>query len=127
MPVRTQRPCRAQGCRQLHRNRNGYCDAHAQVAAEKAKAWATRKGSGRGGRPWRRKRDQVLERDGHLCQCDDCRKAGRIREATEVDHIVPLAQGGTDHPDNLAAINHDCHKTKTLRESKLGKKRSIST
>ncbi|WP_060495407.1 HNH endonuclease [Pseudomonas sp. GTC 16482] len=122
MPLRPQRPCRAQGCRSLHRNANGYCDSHAKVAAEQAKAWATRKGSGRGGRPWRRLRDRILKRDQYLCRCDDCTRLGRIREADEVDHIVALAHGGTDDDHNLRAINRDCHKAKTQRESKAIKK-----
>lgn len=118
MPLRPQRPCRAQGCRALHRNANGYCDGH----AEQAKAWATRKGSGRGGRPWRRKRERIFKRDQYLCRCDDCAKLGRIREAHEVDHIVALAHGGTDDDSNLRAINRDCHKAKTQWESKAIKK-----
>ncbi|WP_414156555.1 HNH endonuclease [Pseudomonas sp. BNK-30] len=122
MPLRPQRPCRAQGCRALHRNANGYCDGHADLAAEQAKAWATRKGSGRGGRPWRRKRERILKRDQYLCRCDDCAQLGRIREAHEVDHIVALAHGGTDDDYNLRAINRDCHKAKTQRESKTIKK-----
>lgn len=32
MPLRPQRPCRASGCRSLHRNATGYCDAHADLA-----------------------------------------------------------------------------------------------
>lgn len=120
MPMRPQRPCRLQGCSALHRNANGYCDAHADIGAEKSKAWATRKGSGRGGRPWRRLREQILKRDQYLCQCDDCRAAERIRPAHEVDHIIPLSQGGTDSSSNLRAINHDCHKAKTQREARQG-------
>ena len=74
-------------------------------------------GRGRGGRPWRRKRDAVLARDKHLCQCDECKAAGRFTEANEVDHIIPVWQGGSDEPSNLRAINHDCHKAKTAREA----------
>ncbi len=48
----------------------------------------------------------------------DCTRLGRIREADEVDHIVALAHGGTDDDSNLRAINHDCHKVKTQRESR---------
>lgn len=122
MPLRPQRPCRAQACRALHRNASGYCDGHAEVAVEQAKAWATRKGSGRGGRPWRRLRDQVMKRDQYLCRCDECIRLARVREAHEVDHIVALAHGGTDEPANLRAINRDCHKAKSQRESKSIKK-----
>ena len=75
-----------------------------------------REGSGRGGRPWRRKRDRVLSRDGHLCQ--PCRRSRRLRLATQVDHIIGLAEGGTDHESNLQAICDDCHERKTQREAK---------
>lgn len=78
----------------------------------------TRYGQGRGGRPWRRKRDQVMARDKYLCQCDECKATGALKMAHEVDHIVPLSQGGTDTPDNLRAINRDCHKAKTQREAR---------
>jgi len=40
-----------------------------------------------------------------------------VREATEVDHVIGKANGGTDDPGNLQAINHDCHKEKTALES----------
>lgn len=66
------------------------------------------------GRPWQRLRDAVLARE-PLCR--SCHAQGRIREATEVDHIVPLAQGGSNMPDNLAPICTDCHKAKTAIES----------
>ena len=41
--------------------------------------------------PWKRVRRHVLERDGHLCQIKgpNCKVRG-----TEVDHIVPVEQGG---------------------------------
>lgn len=40
---------------------------------------------------WRRLRVHVLERDGHLCQI---RGPKCQLDATEVDHIVPLVDGG---------------------------------
>jgi len=74
-------------------------------------------GQGRGGRPWRRLRDAVMKRDGYLCQCDDCKAQGRLLLAHEVDHIVPLFEGGTDSESNLRAINRDCHRAKTEAEA----------
>lgn len=73
-------------------------------------------GQGRGGRPWRRLRDHVMKRDGYMCQCQDC--SGRRLIAHEVDHVVPKAEGGTDDPSNLRAINRDCHKAKSQREAR---------
>lgn len=72
-------------------------------------------GQGRGGRPWRRTRDAVLVRDGRLCQ--PCRRADRLTLATEVDHIVPLCEGGSDDDANLEAICRPCHGVKTQAEA----------
>jgi excisionase family DNA binding protein len=53
-----------------------------------------------------RLRFSVLQRDGFTC-----RYCGRKAPDVElrVDHIVPVAQGGTDHPDNLCAACTDCN------------------
>lgn len=72
-------------------------------------------GQGRGGRPWRRKRAAVMKRDCYLCQT--CKRAGRVAAATEVDHVLPRAAGGTDDYDNLEAICGDCHAVKTKAEA----------
>lgn len=80
-------------------------------------------GQGRGGRPWRRLRDQILERDGYLCQCPACKKRPVPKVAHEVDHIKPVAEGGTDDPGNLQAMNRDCHKAKTRAEATRGRQR----
>ena len=72
------------------------------------------------GRVWRRLREIVLKRDGYLCQCAECRRTGTMKLAHEVDHITPLANGGTDSLDNLQAINRDCHKRKSLGEAARG-------
>lgn len=92
---------------------HGYCDQHADMAT----GWTQRRQgrSGRGGRPWRRLRQRVLERDRHLCQ--PCQRTGRATPANEVDHIVNVAEGGTDSDDNLEAICGPCHKAKTASEA----------
>lgn len=55
-----------------------------------------------------------MERDNWLCV--PCGKQGRVTEAQEVDHVIPLAKGGTDAPENLQAICIPCHRAKTLAE-----------
>lgn len=55
-------------------------------------------------RAWRRLRAYVLERDAHRCQ-RPLQPAGQPcgAPARDCGHIVALAYGGTDHPDNLRA------------------------
>lgn len=67
------------------------------------------------GSQWVRTRDAILTRDGYLCQ--PCQRNGRPTPATQVDHIVPKAKGGTDDPDNLEAICRSCHDAKTAQEA----------
>lgn len=87
-----------------------------------AQAQSENYGQGRGGRPWRRKRDAIMKRDQYLCV--PCRAAGRVTAAEEVDHIVPQAEGGTGADDNLQAICVDCHIAKTKAEAARGANRS---
>lgn len=55
-----------------------------------------------------------MVRDGGLCQA--CKANGKIRAASEVDHIRPKADGGTDDINNLQAICKQCHVAKSARE-----------
>lgn len=74
-------------------------------------AWSRTSRQSRGyGARWDRLRLQVLKRDRGLCHCDECQGGKkRITLATEVDHILPKAKGGTDDLDNLRAVAHECH------------------
>lgn len=73
-------------------------------------AWSKESRQARGyGRQWELIREQVMRRDFGLCQCDQCRGKLPPTIATEVDHIIPKSQGGTDAMDNLRAVAHECH------------------
>ena len=49
--------------------------------------------------------------------CRPCRKQGRIVGAVQVDHIVPLSEGGElSDRSNLQPICADCHKEKSALE-----------
>ena len=67
---------------------------------------------------WQQLRLRILKRDGYRCRCNECAELKRILPASEVDHHVPKAQGGSDDPSNLRAINRECHKAKTARDSR---------
>lgn len=65
------------------------------------------------------KRFEILNRDNFTCQyCG--RKAPDVE--LEVDHIKPVAKGGSNEDDNLITACHDCNigkSAKLLRESSL--------
>lgn len=60
---------------------------------------------------WRKTRLRILTRDHGICHI--CGGPG----ATQVDHIIAIAEGGTDSDDNLAPIHpHPCHAHKSSAE-----------
>lgn len=112
------RPCREFRCRNLTKSsrQQGYCDEH----AHKRSNWTARQDrsgstTARGyGHAWRVLRESILKRDNYLCV--KCAVAGRVAEATDVDHIKAKAHGGTDDPDNLQSLCAPCHREKTATE-----------
>jgi 5-methylcytosine-specific restriction endonuclease McrA len=78
------------------------------------------------GSEWRKKRRRIIERDKGLCQ--PCLRQGRTTLATEVDHKIPKAEGGTDDDENLEAICDQvpfrCHSIKTAKESQRAAKKA---
>lgn len=99
------------------------------------KAWVKpvyKKAGGRGGRPWRRKRERVFQRDGFICQL--CKRNGRLTVVTlhgehggVCDHVVALEFGGSDDEFNLQTICKDCDKEKTQSESQRGRGRNLGS
>jgi 5-methylcytosine-specific restriction protein A len=50
--------------------------------------------------------------------CDACRRVGRVREAVEVDHIMALADGGSDRDEaNLQTLCREHHDEKSAAEA----------
>lgn len=45
--------------------------------------------------------------------CRHCLEVGRVRASTVPDHIVALANGGTDDDSNVQCLCDDCHDVKT--------------
>lgn len=69
---------------------------------------------------WRTTTTRILRRDGWLCYLDG-------KPATSVDHIIPVAEGGTHNDDNLAAICPDCRSTKDEQDRRAGYTRHQAT
>lgn len=78
----------------------------------------------RGGstRAWRELRLKILARDANTCAyCGD--------EAKHVDHIIPVAHGGTNDLENLTAACARCNQLKSDKTiavfSKAGTRKSV--
>lgn len=118
VPVAAPRPCTKPGC-SSYATQYGRCDKHQRIGWQTDRRRGSRHERGYGNR-WQKLRAAVLMRDDYLCKCGECQESGLPREAHEVDHVVPKAQGGTDRLDNLQAINRECHRRKTLQERREG-------
>lgn len=62
-------------------------------------------------------RKRLLARSGSLCECPMCAAGYPLKltwKTSEVDHIVPLFDGGTNAFSNLRILHKDCHKAITL-------------
>lgn len=49
--------------------------------------------------------------------CAKCLELGRVTIATELDHIIPLAEGGADTLENSQGLCAQCHKRKSEAEA----------
>jgi 5-methylcytosine-specific restriction enzyme A len=69
------------------------------------------------GAEWRRIRDKILERDRHVCK-----KCGA--RASNVDHILAKADGGSDDLSNLRSLCLRCHKAWTAEQNRVRRTRA---
>jgi len=54
--------------------------------------------------------------------CVECERQGRIAEATELDHVVPLGKGGTHADANMQGLCRSCHDAKSRADRGLAPK-----
>lgn len=116
MPRKAKRPCRHHGCPRLTESTSGYCAEHEKIHTrqyDKARAPIHNQ---RYGYQWRKLRARFLNR--HPL-CAQCRLNGKYTSATEVHHIKPLADGGTNDESNLMALCKSCHSRITLTTENL--------
>lgn len=107
MPQRAPSACRRPGCPGLVRNgvcsRCGPLRRQVQAAHDEQRGTAAQRGyDGR----WQRLRLAFLNE--HPL-CADCLARGYVVPATDVHHLVPRRDGGSDADSNLAALCHACH------------------
>ena len=119
MPARPLQLCRQCGCRTLTRERGGRCEAHRrELEREGNKAGdPDRKATKRfyAGLRWRKLRQWILEM---RPLCAECERAGVLRPATEVDHVIPRLEREdlAYDQDNLQGLCRSCHSAKTMKE-----------
>lgn len=58
---------------------------------------------------------EVFTRAGGVCHI--CGATIWPGEPWEVEHVIPIAQGGEDGGDNLAPAHVDCHASKTAQDA----------
>ena len=57
-------------------------------------------------------RERILERDGHVCVICGRGPDRENRIWLEVDHIIPLADGGGNDDNNLRTLCNECHRAR---------------
>lgn len=115
MPLKPLKPCAHPGCGVL--TIQAFCIKHEGQHKQERSNWSKQESpKDRGyGYTWTKIRKLVMLRDGGICQV--CQANGIVKEATEVDHIIPKHKGGDDSESNLQAICKKCHQEKTALES----------
>jgi len=117
MPNSLKKPCAQPGCPKLIEAGNTYCEEHSkeQSRYRNKRYDNTRDPKVRkfyGSSQWQKLRNMQLDREP---LCEHCKEKGITREATEVDHIIPIKVdwGKRTKLDNLQSLCHSCHAKKS--------------
>lgn len=119
MPRRAPKPCGWSGCGRLVDGGDFFCDRHYHHHKKETRAKERERGSAarRGyDRRWRKFRIFYLRRNPMCAWSEGCDQAAR-----EIDHIKPLARGGSKYDySNLQALCKAHHSMKTQEEQNKG-------
>lgn len=108
MPTKPLKQCTYSGCSNL--TYGGKCEIHKQ-------AWVNRTQVKRMTGRKLQEFNSIFLRNNPICAV--C----KTNASVQVDHIIPLAEGGLDTYDNKQAICLQCHTSKTKKESERGRKK----
>ncbi|MEW1672028.1 HNH endonuclease [Streptomyces noursei] len=101
--------CMSVGCTSVT-VRSGRCEDHAPPK----RGWRTSARNKTRPGDFHKRRAAVLARDHFTCQ-----RCG-ARDDLEVDHLMPIARGGTWELSNLWVLCRHCHRHKTYFEDRRG-------
>lgn len=107
MPIKNVSICTYPGCTTLVRG--GRCERHPYPVQPDNRPSSSARGYDA---HWRRIRAAFLQSHRY---CAYQRKCTPGTPATEVDHVLPLSEGGTNAWHNLRAACKACHSSKTAR------------
>lgn len=106
MPTKPKRPCAYPHCGKLC-DSGCYCEEHTKIVNKEYNRFQRNPASNRRyGRLWRKTRDRYIKLNP---LCEQCKKNGKLTQAQEVHHILPLSQGGSNKEENLMALCKPCH------------------
>ncbi len=106
MPQKPARPCSWPGGCPNVAVVGGRCLQHARLIGVEQRPSAARRGYDR---QWRKRRAEFVRENPRCVKCG--------APTTDVDHILPLAEGGRDDEWNWQALCHACHSRKTAAEN----------
>lgn len=116
MPKKAKRPCKFKNCPLLTDSASGYCLQHEKLAESNYNRFGrTQDAKKRYGYKWQKIRAVFLSQNP---LCEMCKRDGEFNTATEVHHVKPLADGGSNSFDNLMALCKSCHSKITATTEK---------
>lgn len=105
-------PGRGDRCGEFTEPGQSHCAAHTVDTWHRAKQRRPDQASG-----WDRQRRNAKVMEAHSGICHICLLPG----ADQVDHVIPLGEGGEDVDSNLRPIHaNPCHRAKTAQEAARG-------
>lgn len=112
LPNKPKRPCRQKNCPRLTDRESGYCEEHEKTASSNYNRFIRRPETKKFyNYQWRKLRERFLSINP---LCEMCKRQGRYTTATEVHHIKPLIEGGTNDFVNLMPLCKSCHSRITI-------------
>lgn len=110
MPVSPRHACPVYPCSNLVPTGQVFCEEHYQPRPRRGYDTNRPSAAKRGyDRAWYKMRGHFLKQNPVCEVCGD--------KATEVDHVIALAEGGPNDDSNFSALCHSCHSRKTVREN----------